>query len=124
MIEVTPKQQIFMQDDVTTRLRRLATHLSQIQSLWTQGSSADVILALIDESRYFVEWTVPDMVKADDIDRACELVDLVRLLTRWLFHWDDIWTDAEQKQSASAQISYWLQRVLEISRTEPESLSA
>jgi hypothetical protein len=124
MIEVTPKQQIFMQDDVTTRLRRLATHLSQIQSLWTQGSSEDVILALIDESRYFVEWTVPDMVKADDIDRACELVDLVRLLTRWLFHWDNIWTDAEQKQSASAQISYWLQRVLEISRTEPESLSA
>ncbi|MEJ6485235.1 hypothetical protein N0Y54_28650 [Nostoc punctiforme UO1] len=124
MIEVTPKQQIFMQDDVTTRLRRLATHLSQIQSLWTQGSSEDLILALVDESRYFVEWTVPDMVKADDIDRACELVDLVRLLTRWLFHWDDIWTDAEQNQSASVQISYWLQRVLEISRTEPESLSA
>ncbi|ODG97999.1 hypothetical protein A4S05_00865 [Nostoc sp. KVJ20] len=124
MIEVTPKQQIFMQDDVTTRLRRLATHLSQIQSLWTQGSSEDLILALVDESRYFIEWTVPDMVKADDIDRACELVDLVRLLTRWLFHWDDIWTDAEQKQSASLEISYWLQRVLEISRTEPESMSA
>ncbi|MEH2355979.1 hypothetical protein [Nostoc sp.] len=124
MIEVTPNQQIFMQDDVTTRLRRLATHLSQIQSLWTQGSSEDLILALVDESRYFIEWTVPDMVKADDIDRACELVDLVRLLTRWLFHWDDIWADAEQKQSASAQISYWLQRVLEISRTEPESMSA
>jgi hypothetical protein len=64
------------------------------------------------------------MVKADDIDRACELVDLVRLLTRWLFHWDNIWTDAEQKQSASLEISYWLQRVLEISRTKPESLSA
>jgi hypothetical protein len=124
MIEVTPKQQIFMQDDVTTRLHHLATHLSQIQSLWTQGSSEDLILALVNESRYFIEWTVPDMVIADDIDRACELVDLVRLLTRWLFHWDNIWTDAEQKQSASVQISYWLQRVLEISLTEPESLSA
>lgn len=124
MIEVTPKQQIFMQDDVPTRLRRLATHLSQIQSLLTQGSSENLILALVDESRYFIEWTVPDTVKADDIDRACELVDLVRLLTRWLFHWDNIWTDAEQKQSASLQASYWLQRVLEISRTEPESLSA
>ncbi|MDZ8262288.1 hypothetical protein [Nostoc sp. ChiQUE01b] len=124
MIEVTPKQQIFMQDDVTIRLRRLATHLSQIQSLLTQNSSEDLILALVDESRYFIEWTVPDMVKADDIDRACELVDLVRLLTRWLFHWDNIWTDAEQKQSVSLQASYWLQRVLEISRTEPVSLSA
>jgi hypothetical protein len=124
MIQMTPEQKNFTQDDVTTRLRRLATHLSQIQFLWTQGSSEDLILVLVDESRYFIEWTVPDMVKADDIDRACELVDLVRLLTRWLFHWDNIWTDAEQKQSASLEISYWLQRVLEISRTEPESLSA
>lgn len=64
------------------------------------------------------------MVKADDIDRACELVDLVRLLTNWLFDWDGIWSDAQQKQSASVQTSYWLQRVLEISCTEPESLSA
>jgi hypothetical protein len=124
MIQMTPEQKNFTQDDVTTRLRRLATHLSQIQFLWTQGSSEDLILVLVDESRYFIEWTVPDMVKADDIDRACELVDLVRLLTRWLFHWDNIWTDAEQKQSASVEISYWLQRVLEISLTEPESLSA
>ncbi|BBD70398.1 hypothetical protein NIES4072_67640 [Nostoc commune NIES-4072] len=49
------EQESFVQDDVTTRLRRLATHLSQIQSLWTQGSSEDLILALVDESRYFIE---------------------------------------------------------------------
>ncbi|MBD2436227.1 hypothetical protein [Nostoc sp. FACHB-110] len=124
MIEVTPQQQIFMQDDVPTRLHHLAGHLSQIQCLWTQASSADVILALVNESRYFIEWTVPDMVKADDIDRAAELVDLVRLLTRWLFHWDNIWFDTEQRQSAARQTQDWLRRVLEISGREPESLSA
>ncbi|MBE9038861.1 hypothetical protein [aff. Roholtiella sp. LEGE 12411] len=124
MIEVTPKQQIFMQDDVPTRLHRLAAHLSQIQSLWTEASSADLLLALVDESRYFIEWTVPEMVEADDIDRACELADLVRLLTRWLFHWEDMWTDAQQKQSAAFQTQDWLRRVLEIADTQPESLSA
>ncbi|AFY44464.1 hypothetical protein [Nostoc sp. PCC 7107] len=124
MIEVTPKQQIFMQDDIPTRLHHVATHLSQIQSLWTQASSSDLILVLVDEIRYFIEWTVPDMVKADDIDRAAELVDLVRLLTRWLFHWDNIWSDSEQKQFAFQQIQDWLHRVLEIAATEPESLSA
>jgi hypothetical protein len=92
--------------------------------LWTQGSSQELILTLVKESRYFIEWTVPDMLKADDIDRACELVDLVRLLTNWLFDWDGIWSDAQKKQSASLETSYWLRRVLEISRTEPESLSA
>ncbi|WP_334705356.1 hypothetical protein [Nostoc sp.] len=64
------------------------------------------------------------MVHKPDIDRAAELVDLGRLLTRWLFNWENIWLDAEQKQSASLETSYWLRRVLEISHTEPESLSA
>lgn len=124
MIELTPRQQIFIQDGVTTRLHHLAAHLEQIQSLWTGISSQELMLTLVKESRYFIEWTVPDMVKADDIDRAAELVDLGRLLTRWLFNWENIWSDAEQKQSASVETSYWLRRVLEISRTEPESLSA
>ncbi len=124
MIELTPRQQIFVQDDVPTRLHHLSTHLSQIKSLWTEGSSQELMLTLVKESRYFIEWTVPDMVQADDIDRAAELVDLGRVLTRWLFNWDNIWSDVEQKLSAAQQTEYWLRRVLEISRTKPESLSA
>lgn len=124
MNDFVSKEQSFVQDDVTIRLHHLAAHLEQIQSLWTGVSSQELMLTLVKESRYFIEWTVPDMVKADDIDRACELVDLVRLLTNWLFDWDNIWSDAEQKQSASLETSYWLRRVLEISRTEPESMSA
>ncbi|MDZ8055721.1 MAG: hypothetical protein RMX68_010340 [Aulosira sp. ZfuVER01] len=124
MIELTPQQQSFVQDDVPTRLHHLAAHLSQIQSLWTQDSSQDLIMALAKESRYFIEWTVPDMVKADDIDQAAELVDLGRVLTRWLFNWDNIWCDYEQKQVAAEQTQDWLCRVLEISGTETKSLSA
>jgi hypothetical protein len=124
MIEMTPTQQIFMQDDVPTRLHHLAANLSQIQALWTQASSQELILNLVKESRYFIEWTVPDMVKADDIERAAELVDLVRLLTRWLFNWDNIWSNVEQRQSAARQTQDWLRRVLEIAGKEPESLSA
>lgn len=124
MIEPTPEQKIFMQDDVSTRLHHLANHLSQIQSLWTQNSSKDLMLPLVKESRYFIEWTVPDMVKADDIDRACELVDLVRLLTSWLFDWDNIWSNTQQKQAAAVTTLDWLRRVLEIADTEPELLSA
>jgi hypothetical protein len=124
MIELTPQQQSFVQDDVPTRLHHLAAHLSQIQSLWTQDSSQDLIMALVKESRYFIEWTVPDIVKADDIDQAAELVDLGRVLTRWLFNWDNIWSDDEQKQVAAGQTQDWLCRVLEILGTETKSLSA
>ncbi|WP_242044955.1 hypothetical protein [Anabaena azotica] len=64
------------------------------------------------------------MVKSDDIDRAGELVDLGRLLTRWLFHWDDIWSDSEQRHLAASETQNWLSRVSEIADTQPESLSA
>ncbi|BAT56946.1 hypothetical protein NOS3756_59580 (plasmid) [Nostoc sp. NIES-3756] len=124
MIEPTLEQQIFMQDDVSTRLHRLANHLSQIYSLWAGGSSKDLMLPLVKESRYFIEWTVPDMVEAQDIDRACELVDLVRLMTNWLFDWDNIWSDTEQMRLAASQTQNWLHRVTEIADTQPESLSA
>ncbi|AHJ28567.1 hypothetical protein PN465_10925 [Nodularia spumigena CS-584] len=124
MIAPTPEQQIFMQDDVSTRLHHLAEHLEQVQFLWTETSSQDLMMPLVKESRYFLEWTVPDMVKADNIDRAAELVDLGRVLTHWLFHWDNIWSDAEQKRVAQGQTQDWLHRVSEIADTEPEALSA
>jgi hypothetical protein len=59
MIDFVFKEQIFVQDDVTTRLHHLAAHLEQIQSLWTQASSQELMLALVKESRYFIEWVVP-----------------------------------------------------------------
>jgi hypothetical protein len=124
MMEMTPQQKSFVQDDIPTRLHHLAAHLLQIQSLLTQGVSPELMLTLVKESRYFIEWTVPDMVKADDIDQAAELVDLGRVLTRWLFNWDQICSDTQQQQSAAFQTQDWLRRVLEISGREPESLSA
>lgn len=81
MNDFVSKEQSFVQNGVTTRLHHLAAHLEQIQALWTGLSSQELMLTLVKESRYFIEWTVPDMVKADDIDRAAELVDLGRLLT-------------------------------------------
>ncbi|MHC5726313.1 MAG: hypothetical protein ACYT04_47530 [Nostoc sp.] len=124
MTDFTLKQQSFVQDDIPTRLGHLAANLSQIKTLWLEGLHQDSIIQLVKESRYFIEWIVPDMVKADDIDRAAELVDLVRVLTRWLFKWDTIWSDATEKLSAAQQTENWLKRVVEISGREPQSLSA
>ena len=124
MTDFTLKQQSFVQNDIPTRLGHLAANLSQIKTLWLEGSHQDSIIHLVKESRYFIEWIVPDMVEADDIDRAAELVDLVRVLTRWLFKWDTIWSDATEKLSAAEQTENWLKRVVEISGRQPESLSA
>jgi hypothetical protein len=56
------------------------------------------------------------------IDRAAELVDLGRVLTRWLFELEKIWDDSQEKMQVAQQTEHWFQRVLEISQLQRESI--
>ncbi|MBP5974347.1 hypothetical protein HW132_16805 [Brasilonema sp. CT11] len=115
MTDFSLKKQSFVKNDIPNRLHKLADNLSQIKNLCAEESHQESILNLAKESRYFIEWTVPDMVQVD-IDQAAELVDLGRVLTRWLFNWEKIWSDSKEKTKITQQAEDWLKRVLEISR--------
>lgn len=117
------KQQNFTKDDVPTRLHHLATNLSEIKSLFMSNSHQESILALVKESRYFIEWVVPDMAPID-IEQAAEIVDLQRVLTRWLSSWEKIWSDATEKTKVIQQTEEWLSRVLEISQMQSQAITA
>lgn len=126
MTDLTLKQQNFINNDIPTRLQELGANLAEIQTLFTDTSQQQAILDLAKESRHYIEWTVPDMVKKDDIDQAAELVDLGRVLTRWLFDREKIWSETDNVETryiASSQAQQWLQRVLEISQTYERSVS-
>ncbi|BAZ09885.1 hypothetical protein NIES4071_16990 [Calothrix sp. NIES-4071] len=127
MTNFTLQQQNFTSNDISTRLQQLGANLASIQTLFTDASQQQAILNLAKESRYFIEWTVPDMVKKDDIDQAAELVDLGRVLTCWLFDKEKIWSDStdnlETRTQASSQAQQWSQRVSEISQTYERSVS-
>lgn len=122
MTNFNRKQQNFTKDDVPTRLYHLATNLSEIKSLFISSSDQESILALIKESRYFIEWVVPDMAPID-IEQAAEIVDLQRVLTRWLSSWEKIWYDATEKTKVIQQIEEWLLRVLEISQMQFQTIT-
>lgn len=123
MTDFTLKQQSFAKNDIPTRLHQLAENLDQIKNLCVEESHQESILNLARESRYFIEWTVPDMVQVD-IDQAAELVDLGRVLTRWLFNWEKIWSDSTEKTKAIQQAEDWFERVLEISQIQSQSITA
>ena len=123
MIDLTLKQQSFVKNDIPTRLHQLAENLSKIKNLCAEGSHQESILNLAKESRYFIEWTVPDIIPLD-IDQAAELVDLGRVLTRWLFNWEKIWSDSIEKNKAIQLADDWFKRVLEISLLQSQSITA
>lgn len=117
MTDFSLKQEAFSKKDLSSRLHQLAENLSEIQNLCTSESPRSSMLDLVKESRYFIEWTVPDLVQLD-IDLAAELVDLGRVLTRWLFNLDKIWFDSQEKTQIAHQAEQWLKRIVEISQLQ------
>ncbi len=102
------EQQAFIKNDLLSRLEQLADHLLQIKSL--SGHDAQSTSDLIKDCRYLIEWTAPEM----EIDRAVKLVEIQRQLSYWLFHWDDICSDAAKLQQVHQECGELAQAILEI----------
>jgi hypothetical protein len=114
MNTVTLDREHFQQNDIPTRLNHLATHLDQMRSLVLTGTDSDKVVSLMRESRYYVEWIVPQFVDID-VDASAELVDLGRVLTQWLFNWEKIWFDTEERTEVAQIAGSLSKRVREVS---------
>ena len=110
----TLNQECFQIGDIPTRLNHLAAHLTQIQSLTTEGTDEDKIVSLMRSCRYYIEWTVPPIVNID-VDTAVDIVDLGRILTRWLFDWKQIWADTNARTQVAQLSGSWSERIQNVS---------
>jgi hypothetical protein len=101
----------YLKDDLPTRLGGLAANLLRIKSFSLHQNNRDAVESLLDESKYFIEWTVRDA----DINVAAELVELQVLLARWQYRLESIWSQETQMKQLSDQSSIWSDRVLRFS---------
>ena len=83
----------YLRDTLPVRLVGLAANLSRIKSFSAHDASRDAVESLIDESKYFIEWTAADA----ETQTAAELVDLQIQLSQWQYNWVHIWTDPVQR---------------------------
>jgi len=111
MKDWTPIQARYLRDAVPIRLGGLAANLRRIKSFATQEASREAVASLIEESKYFIEWTAHDA----QIETAAELVELQVQLARWQQKWPHIWFDSVQRQQLAEQSSAWSERVLKLS---------
>lgn len=114
MTIATLDREYFQQNDIPMRLNYLSAHLGQIQSFVSSATHEDKIVSLMRESRYYIEWTVPQLVDID-VDSAAFLVDLGRILTRWLFNWETIRADAKARIEITQIARQASERIQEIS---------
>ena len=111
MKDWTSIQERYLRDAIPLRLGALAANLSRIKSFATHDTSRETVASLIEESRFFIEWTASET--ATDI--AAQLVELQIQLARWQYRWAQIWSDPTQRQQVAEQSSVWSERVLALS---------
>ncbi len=106
----------YLSDDLPIRLGGLAANLSRINSFVSHDANREAVGSLIEESKFFIEWTAT----AADIDVAAELVEWQIQLARWQRKWSTIWDDPELRREVAEQSSTWSKRLLALSGLLPK----
>jgi hypothetical protein len=101
----------YLRDPVPVRLGGLAANLARIESFSDHPAHGDVVQQLIDESKYFIEWTAAEA----DAEAQAELVELQVQLARWQSAWMEIWPDPSRRAAVASQSGAWSRRIMEIS---------
>ena len=98
----------YLRDSLPIRLGGLAANLARIKSFSNHPDHRDVIESLLDESKFFIEWTAPET----KIDLQVELVALQLQLACWQRSWQGIWADPSQRAAVGEQAQAWSERIL------------
>jgi len=111
MKDWTPIRERFMRDDLPVRLGGLAANLGRIKSFSRNEANRNVVEDLIEESKYFIEWTASEA----EIETAAKLVELQLELARWQVTMERFWPDPIQRKQLAEKSGAWSQQVLESS---------
>jgi hypothetical protein len=101
----------YLRDRYPTRMGNLASNLARIKTQIQKLVSPNSIEYLLQESKFFIEWTG----KEADIDTATELVEIQLQLARWQLRWQDIWESPIERAHVAERCRVWSERVLELS---------
>jgi len=108
MIDRDRKKQRYLRDPLPVRLGGLAADLARISSSARHESGGASVQAMIEESRYYIEWTAAEA----EPEITAELVDIQRMLTAWLRAWPEAQHSLAQRTLLSVQAKKWSDQVL------------
>jgi hypothetical protein len=101
----------YQKDDLPTRLGGLAANLARVSSFSKNSANNDAVYGLLEESKYFIEWSAAEA----ETDVAVQLIELQVQLARWQCNWTSIWSDAARREDFIRQVRRWSDRILEAS---------
>jgi hypothetical protein len=106
----TASEITFRCERLSVRMERLAQNFLRMGSLSADGTDAETVLALVRESKVFLELTAIDL----DVDRAFELAQIQRHLSQWHIHWQQTWANDLSRLEISTLAQTWAARIREM----------
>ena len=100
-----------LENRLSLRMERLAQNFLRMGSMSLDGVEAGRVLAIVKESKVFIELTAIDL----DIDSAFELAQIQRQLSRWHIHWIETWASTSSRNEISTLTQNWANRLREMS---------
>jgi hypothetical protein len=101
----------YLQDGIPIRLGGLAANLSRVASFAKHAGHQDAVLEMLEESKWFIEWTAAEL----DIQQAAELVRLQVQLAMWQLQSKNRWDDESWRIELAVESERWSERLLEMS---------
>ncbi len=101
----------YLQSDRTSQLESITLNLARIQTLASHVEEGSVARHLVRESQFFIEWTVPTIDLAVEIEIATELVDLQRQLSAWKLDWETLWANEADRLVLAQTAQQWCDRL-------------
>ena len=100
----------FMRDPLSRRLGGLAT-VGRISSSARQSADVTQVANLLDEAKYFIEWTAAET----EPEIAAELINMQRLIVLWQKAWTQKDITPEQRTLPAIQAKQWSDQTLDFS---------
>lgn len=101
----------YLGDQVPVRLGGAAANLARIYSFSMHQNQDEFVKMMIQETKYFIEWTLLDT----PADAQAELVELQIQLSVWQRNWSLIWQEPNRRAAVADLARKWSDRLLELS---------
>lgn len=100
----------YLQDSTPVRLGGLAANLGRIASFSKYADHQDVVDSILQESKWFIEWTAAEL----EMERAAELVRMQVQLALWQLQAQTEWENEIWRSRFVADSRQWSERLLEM----------
>lgn len=105
-LEIIKKR--YLQDDLPVRLGGIAANLARIASFSSNPANWETVQSMIEESKFFIEWTAPEA----PLNVQALLVELQIQLALWYREWPQVYTNPQKREKLSQLARTWSQNVL------------